>query len=145
MLKYFAVFTSSMFKFIAGPVIGKQAGLSFLETCLFTTLGMITSSVIIMYGGEKIWELIHKASPKNKKTFSKKNRRIVKVWSKFGIKGLAFLTPILLSPVGGPIIASLLEVSPKKTIQWMVISGIFWSPITVAGVYWLSDFFNEMF
>ena len=50
----------------------------------------------------------------------------MRVWRRTGIWGVAFLTPILLSPLGGSGIAVALGVPKEKIILAMLISGIFW-------------------
>ena len=42
--------------------------------------------------------------------FSKRSRNIIKVFKRFGMGGIAFLTPVLLSPIGGTVVATLLGV-----------------------------------
>lgn len=117
-----------------------------MESCILTILGGTATAVIIMLGGEKVKKMLNgKPSKKKKKVFSKKNRMIVKVWKKNGVMGIAFLTPILLSPIGGPLIASVLGAPPWKTIRYIFISGLFWGPVTTAAVYGLFDFVKELF
>ena len=54
-----------------------------------------------------------------KKVFTKKNRRIVKLWKKYGEFGVAFLTPIILSiPLGTFIATRYRTVSNKKCIPY---------------------------
>ena len=145
LLKYLAVFLVSMAKFLFGPILGESSGLSFLESCIFTILGATSTAVIIMYGGQKVRAIIvAKTAKKKKKVFSKKSRIIVKVWRKYGVLGIAFLTPILLSPIGGPIIASILDAPVAKTVRYIFISCLFWGPITTAAVYGVFDFFKYL-
>ena len=144
-LKYLIVFAVSMAKFLFGPIIGQQSGLSFIESCIFTILGATSSAIIIMYGGQKVRILLQKytAEKKRKKIFSKRNRFIVKVWRKYGLYGIAFLTPVLLSPLGGPIIASILGAPLRKTVRYIFFSCLFWGPITTGAIYGLFDFLDD--
>jgi hypothetical protein len=43
------------------------------------------------------------------------------------MKGLAFATPIILSPVIGVIVSNLLERNRSKIIKWMWLSALFWA------------------
>jgi hypothetical protein len=127
-LKYLVVYGSSMLKFFAGPLLGINSGLSFLETCILTTLGMMTSVFLFTHIlGDKFHGWILKTFNKNPRLFTKKNRRKVKIWRAYGLKGVAFLTPIIFSPIGGTIVANSFGESPKKIYFYMFISSVFWS------------------
>ena len=146
LLKYLAVFFMAMAKIAVAPGIGESYGLSFIETCILTTLGATFSAVVIMCGGDKLREILNEKVPqkKDKKVFTKRSRLIVKVWRKYGLQGIAFLTPILLSPLGGPIIASVLGAPIGKTILYIFLSCLFWVPITTAVVYGLFEFLKHL-
>ncbi|MFT5618091.1 MAG: hypothetical protein ACI85I_001320 [Arenicella sp.] len=144
--KYISVITGSMLKFILGPVTGTSLGLSFLEIYFCTVFGMMATVVGITYFGtplrNKIAKLIGKR--KKRKVFTPRNRRIVKVWKQHGMKGVAFLTPLLLSPPFGTIIAVSFGEDKKKIIFYMFISAVLWGLVFTALVYTLGvKFFQE--
>ncbi|HEX8549892.1 MAG TPA: hypothetical protein VF691_23220, partial [Cytophagaceae bacterium] len=85
----------------------------------------------------KIW--ICKTFYKNSKLFSKKNRRLIKIWRSYGIRGVAFLTPILLSPIGGTLLAASFGESRGKIFFYMLLSSIFWSFIFTFGLFALKN------
>ncbi len=62
-----------------------------------------------------------------KKVFTKRNRSIVKIWKKYGLYGIAFLTPVILSIPIGTIIANSLVDNRKKIMLYMFVSLLFWS------------------
>lgn len=62
-----------------------------------------------------------------KKLFTPHNRRIVKIWRKYGLAGIAFFTPVLLSIPIGTIVATRLVHNKKKIFLYMFISIVFWS------------------
>jgi hypothetical protein len=62
-----------------------------------------------------------------KKIFTKRNRNIVKLWKKYGLYGIAFLTPVILSIPIGTIIANSLVDNRKKIMLYMFVSLVFWS------------------
>ncbi|MDX5347635.1 MAG: hypothetical protein LPJ89_02325 [Hymenobacteraceae bacterium] len=127
LIKYISVFLLSTVKFFGGPVAGVSLGLSFFETVLFTITGMMTSVLIFSIVGTSVrnW-YAHRQRQKNKPVFSKKTRRIVMVWQKFGISGIAFLTPILLSPIIGTIVATVLGAPKKAILVHMLWSSVIW-------------------
>lgn len=127
---YIIVFGLSMFKFILGPVTGRLYEMNFFETTLLTVLGMMTSVFIFSsVFGTKIHCWIMNTFYKNKRLFSKRNRRAVKIWRTYGLKGVAFLTPILLSPIGGTIVATSFGEHRNKIFKYMLLSALFWGSI----------------
>jgi hypothetical protein len=126
-LKYIAVFLTSACKFIAGPLLGVGSGLLFSVVIFSNLLGKLF----------KIW--ICKTFYKNSKLFSKKNRRLIKIWRSYGIRGVAFLTPILLSPIGGTLLAASFGESRGKIFFYMLLSSIFWSFIFTFGLFALKN------
>jgi uncharacterized membrane protein len=126
-LKFLGIYLMSLFKFIAGPVLGFAAGYSLLEIMLVTVLGMMSSVFLFTYLGGWVkhqWEVKIR---KKKKVFSRRTRRTVAIWQKFGAAGVAFLTPILLSPIGGTIVLTSFGVKKNLIITYMFISGVWWS------------------
>lgn len=126
-LKYFSVYLISMVKFFGGPVLGISSGLSFVETMVLTIAGMMTSVVIFSLVG-KAFSNWYAKRRRNKagSIFNTKNRRIVKVWQKFGVTGIAFLTPIILTPIVGTVVAALFGASRKRIFVHMLWSAVFW-------------------
>lgn len=124
--KYLTVYATSMLKFIAGPALGAAIGLSFLETFIFTVLGMMTTVVIVSFFGKKIKAVYQARFGKNKKLFTKRNRRFVYIWRNYGILGVSFLTPLIFSPPIGALLISSVDDSRKKMFLYMFASAVFW-------------------
>jgi len=125
--KYLMVFLTSMLKFVAGPALGIGLGLNYLETNVFTVLGMMTTVVIISFFGIKLrkwW--IEKKKIKSKK-FTRRNRRIVQIWRSYGEFGVSFLTPVIFSPIIGTLVVTTLGGKRKRVFAYMLFSAIFWS------------------
>ncbi|WP_240676214.1 hypothetical protein [Botryobacter ruber] len=145
-IKYLSVYMVSMVKFFGGPVTGISLGLSYFETVLLTIAGMMTSVVVFSFAGRAAagW-LSRRRIARNKPVFSKKNRNIVKVWSKFGIKGIAFLTPLLLTPIIGTIVAALFGAPRKNIILNMLWSSVLWSFALTFVAFQFRQLFSGMF
>ncbi len=127
-MKYLSVYLISMVKFFGGPVTGISLGLSYMETVLLTVAGMMTSVLIFSLIGKAASKWLSRRRKKQQKPiFCSKNRRIVRVWKRFGVSGVAFLTPILLTPIFGTIVAALLGAPRKLIYLHMLWSSIFWS------------------
>lgn len=67
-----------------------------------------------------------------RKIFTKRNRRLVTIFRKYGLFGIAFLTPILLSIPIGTIVANSFETKKRKIFIFMFISILFWSTLMVS-------------
>jgi len=126
-LKYVSVFLLSMVKFFGGPLAGVSMGLSFGVTLALTVTGMMTSVLIFSWLGCTLSEwYAARCRLKQKPVFTKRSRNIVKIWQRFGMTGIAFLTPVLFSPIIGTIVATVLGVSQRKIILNMLWSALFW-------------------
>ncbi|MEP7264701.1 MAG: hypothetical protein ABI772_09385 [Bacteroidota bacterium] len=79
-------------------------------------------------------------SNSSKKIFTPHNRRIVKVWRKYGLFGIALLTPVILSIPIGTIVANSFVSNRKKIIIYMFFSVLFWS-ITMTTLF---ELFHEV-
>lgn len=145
-LTFFSIFVLTLFKFIAGPVLGHAAGFSLMEIMAVTVLGMMSSVLLFTYLGEWIKKEWGIRVRKKKVLFSRNSRRMVTVWQKFGPAGVAFLTPLLLTPIGGTVVLTTFGVKKNKIIAYMLISGIWWSFVFGLSIERILeiDFFNEL-
>ncbi|WP_035563071.1 hypothetical protein [Hymenobacter sp. IS2118] len=126
-VKYASVFLLSTVKFLGGPLAGASLGLSFWWTMSLTVAGMMTS-VFIFSGIGRVW-MQHRQKQRRLRRapiFTTRSRNIIKVFRKFGMGGIAFLTPILLSPIGGTVIATLLGVPRQRILLHMLWSAVLW-------------------
>jgi uncharacterized membrane protein len=135
-LKYVSVFIISTVKFIGGPLAGISMHLSYLETVLFTVAGMMTSVLVFSYIGRAVsrWYSRYRRE-KQKPVFGKKSRRIVRIWSNFGIIGIAFFTPLLLTPIFGTIVAAVFGVPRRQILLHMLWSAVLWSLVLTYMVF----------
>jgi hypothetical protein len=62
-----------------------------------------------------------------RKLFTRRNRRIVKIWKRYGLFGIAAITPIILSIPIGTLVANSLESDKKKILIYMLFSTFFWA------------------
>lgn len=146
-LKFLTIFFACLFKFIAGPILGAAAGFNLLEIVIVTVSGMMTSVIAITYLGDwfkSLWNL--KITQKRKK-FTPRTRKIVRIWNKFGTLGIAALTPIILTPIGGTLVLTTFNVKKSKIFVYMLISSLFWAFILGYSIHWLLNipFFDFLF
>ena len=126
-ITFLGIYLMTLFKFIAGPVLGSMAGYSLAEIMLVTVSGMMSSVMMFTFLGEwmkRQWDLRFQ---RKRLIFSKKNRRIVKIWQRSGAAGVAFLTPLLLTPIGGTLVMTSFSVNRRIIISYMFISSVWWS------------------
>lgn len=131
---FFGIYLLCLFKFIAGPVLGAAAGYSIVEIVLVTLSGMMTSVIGFTYLGDWIKNTWTIKIRKNPKRFTKRTRNMIKIWQKFGVYGIAALTPILLTPIGGTILLTSFGIDKQKIISTLLVSGLFWSFILAASI-----------
>ncbi|WP_420385087.1 hypothetical protein [Roseivirga sp.] len=138
-LKYLGLYLLACLKSIFPPLLGPAAGLNPLEIILITIAGLMTSVFIFTFLGEKIKKQVIPFFVKNPKRFSKKSRRMVTIWRRYGIIGVCFLTPLILSPPGGALLVAAVGAPRKQVFLYMLLFGIFWSVIWTFSVDWLMD------
>jgi membrane protein DedA with SNARE-associated domain len=139
-LKAIPVFLSSMLKFILGPLEGKGLHLHFITTVIATVAGMMTSVAAFTFFGEWLRHVLlrrffHKKD--RDPIVNKKSNRFGWFIVKYGLGGVAFLTPVILTPIGGTILAVGLSMSKKKILMYMFISAVFWALVFTSIVYLL--------
>ncbi|PRY86587.1 hypothetical protein [Mongoliibacter ruber] len=134
-LKFLAIYFTCLFKFVAGPLLGAAAGYGLIEIIIVTLGGMMTSVLFVTYLGN--WFKSHWTLNVNKKRFTKRKRRIVQVWQKFGVIGIAIATPIFLTPIGGTIIMVAFNVKRNKILSYMFFSGLAWVIIMGTSINWI--------
>ena len=126
------------FKFaIMVPYFIIKEKLSFPEAIIFGISSGTFGIIVFMFLSEgilKLWDwfkiktgLFKRKKPRKK--FSKRTRRYVKVRSKFGLFGIALLTPFLLSIPIGCFIAMRYYKNKKKVFLYLFLSVVFWSVI----------------
>lgn len=137
-LKAFSlVYLPSMLKFIFGPIAGKAAGLHLITTMVATMAGMMTIVILFTYFGEYVRKIVAKFSkPKDKRPSS---RKYVRLFRRYGLAGIALLTPVILTPIGGTVLAVSFTTNREKILFFMFISATAWSIVLTLAVYFGYD------
>ena len=133
--KYISVFLACTFFFskMGMPAAVYAFDYNYLQCILTSCSGAIFSTIFFTYlsdGIIKWWDKlkdkwITKKGPK--KHFTKSNRRIIRIKNRFGLIGIAALTPILLSIPLGAFLAERFYKDKKKVIIYISIATFFWS------------------
>ncbi len=131
-----SVFLLSTAKFVFGGVpLALVYGFSFFKAVAVTSLGGFTGVLFFVMLSEFILKKIRDAKQKkdlskpqtNKKIFSRKKRLIIHVKRRFGLIGIAFLTPLLFSIPLGCFLAMRYFKNRHQVIIYMFVSILFWS------------------
>jgi hypothetical protein len=123
-VKIVTVFLFTMLKVFFGPTMGYAFKFHIITTMLITIGGMMASVVLFTFFGTWLREkILHRFQKKNPKRFTPKNRKLVTLWKKYGLVGVAVLTPLLLTPIGGTILAVSFGSPKQKIILYMLISA----------------------
>jgi len=108
-----------------------------VEIIVITMAGLMTSVVLFSFLGEKIKKDVLPLFIKKQVKFSPRSRRMVRIWAKYGVIGTCFLTPLILSPIGGSLLVSTVGAPRKQVFFYMFIFGLFWSVLWTFSVDWL--------
>lgn len=124
--KYAVIFFTSVFKYLLGVAMTFPAQFTFWELLLTAGLGGCVGIMLFTFFGAKIARLIEVHLRRNRTMSFKVRRRIINTWRRFGIVGVAVLTPFLSPPLAVAIALSF-HTSPRKTVAWLCGSIIAWS------------------
>lgn len=124
-------------KFLTAPITSLNIGFGYLETLLITTIGGLIgvffffylSSAIMLALGKLTSRFSKGKEPKKKRTFTWKNKLIVRIKRDYGLIGLAAITPTFLSIPVGTFLAARYFSDQKKVITYLSASVIVWSVI----------------
>jgi hypothetical protein len=136
--KYFAVMLATALKYIAGPITGFSLGLTWYETLVSSWLGFMLTVIIIVSIGKFLVAWIASFRKTKPLVFSKRARYAVGIWQKFGIKGIAALTPLIFTPIGGSLLSLSFKVPLPRILFFMAISGLVWSAAYTLIIYQLT-------
>ena len=145
-LKVFTVFISCVFFFgkIGMPSAIILFKFDFLKVFIVTVSSGMFANIMFTYFSASLikWWDAYKERKNlfvKKNIFTKGNRRIIRIKNKFGLKGLAFITPIFPGIAIGAFIAERFYKDKFKVIMYLNISVVFWS----LTIYFLFYFFNR--
>jgi hypothetical protein len=109
-----------------------------LETILCTWVGMMFTVTVMLTIGRFLVQQIARIRVQKPKLFSGRVRYAVSIWQRFGIKGIAVMTPLLFTPIGGSLLALSFKVPTARVLFFMAISGIFWAIVFTVLFYQLT-------
>jgi membrane protein DedA with SNARE-associated domain len=128
------VYFPCMIKFIFGPLAGYGLKLNLATTILSTVAGMMTVVTLLTFAGDWIKRVFKRFFSRKQKNTERDNR-FGGIWRRYGVAGVAFLTPIILTPIGGTLLAISLGSPKDKLLFYMFISASFWASVFSMAIY----------
>ena len=148
MWEIISVFLLSTVKFVLGSIpLALGLGFSFLKSFIVTCAGGFFGVYTFVNVSDYILEKIQKRKKEKhkietpKKKFTHKNKIIVITKRRFGLVGIAFLTPLFLSIPIGSFIAMRYFKNKHKVLVYLFCSVIFWS---ASSYYLYKPLFNAI-
>ena len=149
LFKLVPIYLLCMVKFVVGvPALYAATKWGFLPLFLLSSVAGISGVVAFLFFEtwlSKIWNqlksrLVKPSAPKPQKRFTRRNRLLVKILRKYGLPGLAIITPTIISIPVGSILAGRLFPDHKKVMLHLSLSVIAWaallSGILTSGIKW---------
>jgi len=118
---------------------GFAFGLHPLVTCIATIVGGVVGVLVVLIPGERLgaWLARRRAGRPKPKSWERASR----IWDRYGLIGLAFMSPILPGAPLGALIALALGSSRWRVLLWFSASLVIWSAaVTLAGALFLRSF-----
>ncbi len=144
-------FDFTFFEAVLYPVIGGMLGVfvfSYFTDQIILTWHWIKSKLHVAVKGKKEvfseptvdvegnmkvnYSYVEKKTVPKPKVFTKRNRKLVTIWRRYGLMGIAFITPVVISIPIGTIVACRLVHDKKKIFLYMFVSIMFWSVFMVS-------------
>jgi hypothetical protein len=113
-------------KFLFTPSAMIAAGYTYLEVLVVSASGACMGVLIFFYAGERIFSLFKSKKPG--KIFTPGRRRIIRLKSRFGIKGLMLFSAFLSVPISS-ILAARYFRHERSTVPMMMIGFGVWAVI----------------
>ncbi|CAN5426909.1 hypothetical protein BH09BAC5_BH09BAC5_02460 [soil metagenome] len=142
-LKIFEVGLIASVKFLFAPFEAERYHFSFGESFAMTTIGGLIGIFTFYYAGTQVtrfWRhivallksvFIRKSveviEQKPRKNFTRMRRFVIRIKMRFGLFGIAFITPCLISIPIGTMVAGDIYRKKKGVLLYFIVSLIFWS------------------
>lgn len=126
------VLTSSIKHTFAGIPTGYLLKFNYVEVMLYTALGGAMGILFFMYfaaGTKKLYLYYLKRRGITPRKFTRMNRFIVRVKQRFGLIGIAFITPPLMSVPIGAVVAATIYKDKRKAFLFLLGGVVFWSVV----------------
>ncbi|MBT3612182.1 MAG: hypothetical protein HN522_04505 [Flavobacteriales bacterium] len=121
------IFLSGIKFMFAIPLSIIKYDFTFIQTLIFSVAGGMLSIFVFSFLSDKIYKFIASRRRNKVKKRNMKNILAIKTARKYGLFGIAFLTPIFFSIPIGTYLALYFFPDKKKTIPILITSVVCWS------------------
>jgi len=133
-LEYLSVVALSSLKVLPGLALSLVYQMNVFEIFITLSVGGILGVFIFTFLGEQIRNGIKKRRQRKQKDNPKplkirKARKILRIWNKWGLVGVAILTPPMISPPFGAIISVAFRAKRSQIILYLCISVVAWAAL----------------
>ncbi len=146
-IAYIIVFllAATPFLEIVGVIpIGVVAGLHAVPVTIIAFIGNMLTIVIVIFLMDKIKVWLEKRKQKKKEKSKKREERAARIWKRYGLPGLAIISPILIGSHLVTILAMGFGGTRKQITVWMTASIFVWAIVTgVASHYGIDFLFSK--
>ena len=130
MFEYFLVFLGAAIPWLEIALVvplGIIRGLSPFWVMLLAFVGNMLTVLLLILGFQFVKEWVTSRKNQNEKEDSKRTERGKRIWSKYGMPGLALLGPVVIGTHIAAFIGLLFGASKVNTTIWMTISIALWT------------------
>ena len=131
MFEYFLVFLGAASPLgprnCLGSSLRRIRGLSPFWVMLLAFVGNMLTVLLLILGFQFVKEWVTSRKNQNEKEDSKRTERGKRIWSKYGMPGLALLGPVVIGTHIATFIGLLFGASKVNTTIWMTISIALWT------------------
>jgi len=119
----------SSVKFLFAPSAVYLSGYSYFQTIAITICGGLIGVTLFFFAGAALSRFVQDrfSSAKPRKSFTKRNRLLIKVKASWGLIGLALISPTLISIPLGSLLAARYFRNDKRTLPVFFGAVVFWS------------------
>lgn len=127
-LVVFVLAATPFFEVVGVIPIGVAAGLSSIPVTLISCLGNLLTIWLLIVLIDRIKQWMQKRKEKQgKESSGKRQQRAAKIWQRYGLPGLALISPILIGSHLGAILAMGFGAGKKQVTIWMTASIVVWA------------------
>jgi hypothetical protein len=133
------------------PTVILIYGSNYVMALLSSCIGAVLGTVVFTYlsaGILKWWSRLKERwfpSKTPKKKFTSGNRRVIRIKRRFGLVGIAVITPVILSIPIGAFLAERFFKDKKKVILYLSVSGVIWCFVFYFAFLFFYDTFKALF
>jgi len=140
-LVVFLLAATPFFEVVGVIPIGVAAGLSALPVTLIAFSGNILTIWLVILMMDRVKASLEKRNEKKGKAASeKRGKRASSIWKRYGLPGLALVSPFLIGSHLGAVLAMSFGGTRKQIAFWMTFSVLGWAVVMGIASYYGIDF-----